>query len=189
MSNNRSITVKAPDGFWEDLFSGPFLFKSSYKALRINGNEIVISVDSDWDMIDEIRKLSKEHPDYEFRLKSDTSYLKTLLMIKNGRSKVIYAGYEWEYAISVIDKKEYDVNELLEFKKKLSEFYRILDSRNLNEINVEIPLDWDKEEKSASIAGLSFIVTYETGKSRFKATRLSYNYLRIEIEELNNPLF
>jgi len=185
MSKHGLITVQAPDGFWEELFSGQFQFKTNYEAIKINGNEIEISEDYDWYVIDEIIELSKEHPNLEFRLKSDTSFLIKLWKIRNGRSELLYAGHEYDYEISVIDKKEYDENELVDFKKKLAEFHGIIDSGSYNKINVEIPLDWDK----INIEGLSYVVTYETKKSRFKATRPSkYNstYVSIEIEEYHD---
>ncbi len=184
MREYDSITVKAPDGFWEDLFSGQFQFKSNYEAIRINGNEIVISVDYYRDVMDEIIELSKEYPDYEFRLKTDDSFLKKLFEIKNGRTELIYAGHEYTYEILVIDNKNYDVNELVDFKKKLAEFYGIIDSGSYDRINVEIPLDWDK----VNIKGLSYVVTYETKKSRFKAMRKYFNtdYISIEIEECHD---
>jgi hypothetical protein len=185
MRKHGLITVKAPDGFWGELFSGQFQFKTNYEAIKINGNELVISEDYDWDVKDEIEGLSKEHPNHEFRLKSDTSFLKKLWKIRNGRSELIYAGHEYDYNISVADKKDYDVNELLDFKKKIAEFYGIIDSGSYNRTNVEIPLEWDKN----SIAGLSYVLTYETKKSRFKATRPShYNstYICIEIEEYHD---
>jgi hypothetical protein len=184
MREHGSVTVKAPDGFWEELFSGQFQFKSNYEAIRINGNEIVISVDYYWDVMDEIIELSKEYPDYEFRFKIDTSFLKKLFEIKNGRSELIYAGHEYTYDILVIDNKTYDVNELVDFKKKLAEFYGIIDSGSYDRINVEIPLEWDK----VNIKGLSYVVTYETKKSRFKARRNYFfgDIIRIEIEEYHD---
>jgi hypothetical protein len=185
MRESGTVTIKAQDGFWECLFSGQFQFKSNYEAIRIDGNELVISLDYDWDIIAEIKELSKKHPEHEFRLKSNTSFLKKLFKIKNGSSKLIYTGYEYEYEILVIDKKDYDVNELLDFKKKLAEFYGIIDSGSYNRTNVEIPLDWDK----INIEGLTYVVTYKTKKSLFKATRNYFNrtYICIEIEEYLEP--
>lgn len=184
MREHDFVIIKAPDGFWGELFSGQFHFKTNIEGIKINGNEIIISTDYDYLVMSEIEELSKEHPNHEFRLKIGNSFLKRLFMIKNGRTELIYAGHVYTYEILVIDNKDYDVNELLDFKKKLAEFYGIIDSGSYNRINVEIPLDWDK----VNIKGLSYVVTYETKKSRFKAMRKYYNtdYIIIEIEEYHD---
>lgn len=184
--------VKANPGFWEDMLAKQFQFKSYFEVIEIWNDEIVIKSDESNDVLEAILKLSKEYPNHTFRVKTDSKDLWNnfvkLYECKNGVSKLVFEGYEYFYCVIAKDKKDYDVNELREFKKKLTEIYRRIDTPNPKKIHLDVPLNGCKNEEVANIEGLSYIVTYASEKTGFKATRQGLTYITIDIWPLH-PAF
>jgi len=184
--------VKANPGFWEDMLAKQFQCKSYFEVIEIRKGEIVVKSDNSNDVLEAILRISKEYPNHTFRVKTDSkdwwnNFVK-LYTCKNGVSKLIFEGYEYYYSISVQNNHEYDKYELEVFKKKLGELYRRIDNPYPEKIHLDVPLTECKNEEVANIEGLSYIVTYATEKTGFKATRQGLTYITIDIWPLH-PAF
>lgn len=177
--------VKANPGFWEDVIAKKFQFKSYFEVVEIWKDEIVVKSDESNDVLEAVLKISKEYPTHTFRVKTGgkdfSNYVVKLYGCKNGVSKLIFEGFEYYYSILVNNNHEYDEKELEMFKKKLIEIYRRIDNPNPEEIHLDVPLNGCKNEEVANIEGLSYIVTYTTKKTGFKATREGLTYVCIDI--------
>jgi hypothetical protein len=184
--------VKANPGFWEDVIAKKFKFKSYFEVVEIWKDEIVVKSDESNDVLEAVLKISKEYPTHTFRVKTGSkdywNYVVKLYGCKDGVSKLIFEGYEYYYSIVVNNNHDYDEKELEMFKKKLREIYRRIDNPNPEKIHLDVPLNGCKNEEVANIEGLSYIVTYTTEKTGFKATRQGLTYVCIDIWPLR-PVF
>ena len=182
--------VSAPQGFWEDQLAKQFQIKGYLEVIKIKDNEIVISSDDSKDVLEEILKLSKENPDHKFRVKTDSkSHWDNFVYLyecENGVSKLIFEGYEYIYSIST-DGNDYDENDLIDFKKKLTEFYQKIDSPKPEKIHPGISMAVFQSAGESNIDDLSYVVTYNSDKSCFKATRNGMTFIQIKVEECQLP--
>jgi hypothetical protein len=162
--------VKASRGFWENMLASKIQFKGYLEVQEIDDDVVCFKSDDSEDILEAIIKLSKEHPEHKFRVKTDSkcywnNFVK-LYECKNGISKLVHEGYEYYFCTISTDRKYYDENELEKFKKKLGEFYRKIDLPSPEKIHLNIPLERCQNESEANIDGLEYVVTYTTKKSR-----------------------
>jgi hypothetical protein len=182
--------VKASFGFWENLLAKQFQFKNYFEVFEIKDDEIIIKSDDSKDVLEAIMKLSKEYPQQIFHVKTDSkdrwnNYVQ-LYECQNGTSKLVNEGYEFVFCTTSKDGKKHDTKELIEFKKKLVEFYRKIDQPNPKKIHMSLGFEKDGTEGDLNNDELSYTVTYTTKDTRYTAIRNGMTYIMIEVEAYNS---
>ncbi|MCX6255110.1 MAG: hypothetical protein NTV31_11620 [Bacteroidia bacterium] len=184
--------VKASSVFWEDLLSKHLQIENYYEVIEINDDQIIIKSDDSKDVLEAIIKLSKEYPNQMFHVKTGSKdswqNFVQLYECQNGTSILVNEGYEFVFCTTSKDGKKYDTKELIEYKRKLVEFYRKIDQPNPTKIHMSLGFYKCQDEEDLNMDGLDYNVSYTTKNSVFSAKRNGLTYIIIEVEAYT-PIF
>jgi hypothetical protein len=183
MQKKYYTTVRASEGFWENLIAKQIDKEESLAISNIEKNEMIFT-STGKSVLDEIVNMSKEYPDEIFKVKieGDDVYNNYIYLYEcsRGLSNLIKEGYEYYFGIEKSLRKRIDPIELDRFEFRVVDYYQKHDRLQPNDVKTN--LNFDNQSIYFQNSSWSIILEYKTRDFSLTATKESLTYIKVEVK-------